>query len=48
MQVDAWRRIEAFQVPCVIQLTDDEKFLFSKDNNKKLEDYQRLGWENAK
>jgi tryptophanyl-tRNA synthetase len=39
---------EAFQVPCVIQLTDDEKFLFSKDNNKKLEDYQRLGWENAK
>ncbi|GJD07793.1 Tryptophan--tRNA ligase, cytoplasmic [Galdieria sulphuraria] len=39
---------EAFQVPCVIQLTDDEKFLFSKDNSKKLEDYQRLGWENAK
>mmetsp|Transcript_928 Transcript_928/g.2924 ORF Transcript_928/g.2924 Transcript_928/m.2924 type:complete len:415 (+) Transcript_928:323-1567(+) len=39
---------EAFDVPCVIQLTDDEKFLFSKDQKKKLQDYQQMGRDNAR
>jgi len=39
---------KAFKVPCVIQLTDDEKFLFSKDSSKKFEQYVKLGLENAK
>ncbi|KAA8492830.1 Tryptophan--tRNA ligase, cytoplasmic [Porphyridium purpureum] len=38
----------AFKVPCVIQLTDDEKFLFAKDASLKFEEYVRLGRENAK
>mmetsp|Transcript_13118 Transcript_13118/g.35335 ORF Transcript_13118/g.35335 Transcript_13118/m.35335 type:complete len:417 (-) Transcript_13118:772-2022(-) len=39
----------AFKVPCVIQLTDDEKFLFAKDGGKKsFADYVNLGRENAK
>lgn len=36
---------DAFDVPLVIQLTDDEKFLW-KDLS--LEETHRLGWENAK
>lgn len=32
----------------MIQLTDDEKFLFSKDPKKKLEDFKKYGRENAK
>eukprot|EP00184_Porphyridium_aerugineum_P004173 CAMPEP_0184697516 /NCGR_PEP_ID=MMETSP0313-20130426/4461_1 /TAXON_ID=2792 /ORGANISM="Porphyridium aerugineum, Strain SAG 1380-2" /LENGTH=424 /DNA_ID=CAMNT_0027156325 /DNA_START=47 /DNA_END=1321 /DNA_ORIENTATION=+ len=39
---------KVFKVPCVIQLTDDEKFLFAKDFSKKFEEYTRLGRENAK
>uniref|UniRef100_A0A7S1XAY3 Tryptophan--tRNA ligase, cytoplasmic n=1 Tax=Compsopogon caeruleus TaxID=31354 RepID=A0A7S1XAY3_9RHOD len=39
---------EAFDVPLVIQLTDDEKFLFSKDPKADLAEYRRLGRENAK
>eukprot|EP00904_Undaria_pinnatifida_P013005 jgi/Undpi1/8835/HiC_scaffold_25.g11297.m1 len=37
---------EAFKVPLVVQLTDDEKFLFKPD--LKLEDCHRLAYENAK
>lgn len=42
-----------FDVPCVIQLTDDEKFLFAKQPKgsqppKPLEHYQKLARENAK
>ena len=37
---------EAFDCPLVIQLTDDEKFLFKPD--LKLEDCHRLAYENAK
>lgn len=41
---------EAFNVPCVIQLTDDEKFLFAKPAKKpmRLEDYVELGRANAR
>lgn len=44
---------KAFDCPCVIQLTDDEKFLFAKqpkgeDAPPPLEHYQHLGRENAK
>lgn len=43
----------AFDAPCVIQLTDDEKFLFAKQPKgseapRPLEHYQRLARENAK
>lgn len=43
----------AFKVPCVIQLTDDEKFLFAKpkkDNSKPypLSEYIKFGKENAR
>ncbi|CAM9659199.1 unnamed protein product [Ascophyllum nodosum] len=37
---------EAFKVPLVVQLTDDEKFLFKPD--LKLEECHRLAYENAK
>jgi len=37
---------EAFDVPLVIELTDDEKFLFKQD--LELEDVRRLGFENAR
>jgi len=37
---------EAFDVPLVIELTDDEKFLFKKDLS--IEEARRLAWENAK
>jgi len=37
---------EAFDVPLVIELTDDEKFLFKNDLT--LEEARRLAWENAK
>jgi len=37
---------EAFNVPLVIELTDDEKFLFKKDLT--IEESRRLAWENAK
>jgi len=37
---------DAFNCPLVIQLTDDEKFLFKPD--MKLEDCHRLAYENAK
>lgn len=37
---------EAFDVPLVIQLTDDEKFLFKE--NLSLEETQRLAFENAR
>jgi tryptophanyl-tRNA synthetase len=37
---------DAFDCPLVIQLTDDEKFLFKQD--LKLEDCHRLAYENAK
>eukprot|EP00914_Ancora_sagittata_P022540 GHVO01044767.1.p1 GENE.GHVO01044767.1~~GHVO01044767.1.p1 ORF type:complete len:577 (+),score=111.81 GHVO01044767.1:235-1731(+) len=37
---------DAFNVPVVIQLTDDEKFLFK--DNLELEDVRRLAFENAK
>eukprot|EP00438_Fugacium_kawagutii_P025751 Skav221047 [mRNA] locus=scaffold1448:273288:295674:+ [translate_table: standard] len=37
---------EAFNVPLVIELTDDEKFLFKKDLS--IEESRRLAWENAK
>eukprot|EP00752_Nemacystus_decipiens_P005636 g5100.t1 len=37
---------EAFKVPLVVQLTDDEKFLFKQD--LKLEECHRLAFENAK
>ncbi|CAM9562173.1 unnamed protein product [Chrysoparadoxa australica] len=37
---------DAFQAPLVIQLTDDEKFLFKSE--LKLEDTHRLAYENAK
>lgn len=36
---------QVFQVPLVIQLTDDEKFLF-KDQT--LEQSRTMGWENAR
>lgn len=36
---------DAFDVPLVIQLTDDEKFLWK---NLKLEEAYRLAYENAK
>jgi len=36
---------EVFDVPLVIQLTDDEKFFFK---DLKMEDCQRLAWENTK
>lgn len=36
---------EVFDVPLVIQLTDDEKFFFK---DLKMEETRRLGWENAK
>lgn len=44
---------QVFNVPCVIQLTDDEKFLFAKqpkgsDPPKPLEHFQSLARENAK
>ncbi|CAE7549077.1 WARS1 [Symbiodinium natans] len=37
---------EAFDVPLVIELTDDEKFLFKKDLG--IDEARRLAWENAK
>ncbi|CAL1155879.1 unnamed protein product [Cladocopium goreaui] len=37
---------EAFDVPLVIELTDDEKFLFKKDLS--IDESRRLAWENAK
>ncbi|CAN0360371.1 unnamed protein product, partial [Ectocarpus sp. 8 AP-2014] len=37
---------EAFKVPLVVQLTDDEKFLFKPE--LKLEECHRLAFENAK
>eukprot|EP00920_Eleutheroschizon_duboscqi_P037823 GHVT01090569.1.p1 GENE.GHVT01090569.1~~GHVT01090569.1.p1 ORF type:complete len:448 (+),score=104.78 GHVT01090569.1:742-2085(+) len=37
---------DAFQVPLVIQLTDDEKFIFKEDLT--IETAHRLAWENAK
>lgn len=37
---------DAFDVPLVIQLTDDEKFLFK--DNLTVEETYRLGYENAK
>jgi len=37
---------DAFDVPLVIELTDDEKFLFKED--LKLEEAHRLGFENAR
>eukprot|EP00172_Hildenbrandia_rubra_P003819 Plantae.Rhodophyta-Hildenbrandia_rubra.ctg6615.p1 GENE.Plantae.Rhodophyta-Hildenbrandia_rubra.ctg6615~~Plantae.Rhodophyta-Hildenbrandia_rubra.ctg6615.p1 ORF type:complete len:413 (-),score=65.40 Plantae.Rhodophyta-Hildenbrandia_rubra.ctg6615:767-2005(-) len=45
----AWLQ-KVFKVPCVIQLTDDEKFLFAKDKNrnKSLQEYIKYGRENAK
>ena len=36
---------EAFDVPCVIQMTDDEKFLWKEG---KLEEFRRLTHENAR
>lgn len=40
---------DAFKVPVVIQLTDDEKYLFSKLNPvPKLENFREMGYENAK
>lgn len=43
---------EAFDVPCVIQLTDDEKFLFAKPPKDgkpmPLEEYMKLGRANAR
>jgi len=36
---------EVFDVPLVIQLTDDEKFFFK---DLKMEETQRLGWQNVK
>lgn len=36
---------EVFDVPLVIQLTDDEKFFFK---DLKMEEAQRLGWQNVK
>lgn len=36
---------DVFDVPLVIQLTDDEKFLWK---DLKMEECQRLGWENVK
>eukprot|EP01029_Cantina_marsupialis_P014133 TRINITY_DN312_c0_g1_i4.p1 TRINITY_DN312_c0_g1~~TRINITY_DN312_c0_g1_i4.p1 ORF type:complete len:1017 (-),score=370.81 TRINITY_DN312_c0_g1_i4:584-3634(-) len=44
-QFTAWLQ-KAFKAPVVIQLTDDEKFLFK--DGLKLEECTRLGWENAK
>ena len=45
----AWLQ-KVFDCPLVIQLTDDEKFLFQKDSNnpKPLEEFTRLGYENAR
>jgi tryptophanyl-tRNA synthetase len=40
----AWLQ-KVFDVPLVIQLTDDEKFLFK---NQSLEESRRMMWENAK
>jgi tryptophanyl-tRNA synthetase len=37
---------EAFNVPLVIQITDDEKFLFKPD--LKLEECHEMGYSNAK
>lgn len=37
---------DAFDVPLVIQLTDDEKFLFKEDLS--LEEVHRLAFENTK
>ncbi len=37
---------EAFNVPLVIQITDDEKFLFKADLT--LDECHRLGYSNAK
>lgn len=40
---------DVFDAPVVIQLTDDEKFLFSKSNpSLPLEQFQELAFENAK
>ncbi|GAB0494147.1 hypothetical protein MMPV_005437 [Pyropia vietnamensis] len=40
--------LDAFDAVVVIQLTNDEKFLFSKDAKRPLEEFTRLGRENAK
>lgn len=39
---------DAFDAVVVIQLTNDEKFLFSKELKRPLEEFTRLGRENAK
>jgi tryptophanyl-tRNA synthetase len=39
---------ELFDVPVVIQLTDDEKYYYSKDKKLKLSDFTRMGYENIK
>lgn len=42
---------DVFDVPLVIQLTDDEKYLWQKDATKKdnsLDHYHSLSYENAK
>ena len=38
---------DVFDVPLVIQITDDEKFLY-KDQNMELEDYMKMAHENIK
>ena len=39
---------DAFDAIVIIQLSDDEKFIFKSQNNTKLEDYINLTFENAK
>mmetsp|Transcript_9119 Transcript_9119/g.21232 ORF Transcript_9119/g.21232 Transcript_9119/m.21232 type:complete len:411 (+) Transcript_9119:56-1288(+) len=39
---------DVFQVPLVIQLTDDEKFLWKGDQDNTLDKFYKLGKENAK
>jgi tryptophanyl-tRNA synthetase len=39
---------EAFKVPFVIQITDDEKFFYKKEEGGDLPDYTKMAYENIK
>lgn len=39
---------EAFNVPLVIQITDDEKYFWKGEGNEDLSDYTKLAYENIK
>ena len=39
---------EAFNVPLVIQITDDEKYFWKGDSEQDIKDFTKLAYENIK